>query len=82
MHTVRNGIERLQTLKVKAAVIKFPYTMYVKGGVFMRKPKIYLESTIFNHYFDIDREAHAATVKLFKEIQVGNYCKPYGGGRR
>ena len=39
----------------------------------MRKPKIYLETTVFNHYFDTDREAHAATVKLFKEIQVGKY---------
>ena len=39
----------------------------------MRKPKIYLETTMFNHYFDKDREAHAATVKLFKEIQEGKY---------
>ena len=39
----------------------------------MRKPRIYLESTIYNHYFDTDREAHAATVKLFKEIQAGKY---------
>ena len=38
-----------------------------------RKPKIYLESTIFNHFFDADREAHAATVKMFKEIQAGKY---------
>ena len=39
----------------------------------MHKPRIYLETTIFNHYFDTDREAHAATVKLFKEIQMGKY---------
>ena len=39
----------------------------------MRKPKIYLETTVFNHYFDTDREAHAATVKLFEEIQAGKY---------
>ena len=39
----------------------------------MRRPKIYLETTIFNHYFDKDREAHATTVKLFKEIQAGRY---------
>ena len=37
----------------------------------MRIPKIYLETTIFNHYFDSDREAHAATVKLFGEIRAG-----------
>jgi hypothetical protein len=28
---------------------------------------------MFNHYFDVDREAHADTVQLFKEIQVGKY---------
>ena len=39
----------------------------------VRKPRIYLESTIFYHYFDKDREAHAATVKLFKEIQADKY---------
>ena len=39
----------------------------------MRKPKIYIESTIYNHYFDTDREAHAATVRLFKEIKAGKY---------
>jgi predicted nucleic acid-binding protein len=39
----------------------------------MRKPKIYLESTIFNHFFDTDRDAHAATIKLFKEIRDGKY---------
>jgi len=30
----------------------------------MRIPKIYLETTVFNHYFDAGREAHAATVEL------------------
>jgi len=39
----------------------------------MRKPKIYLETTVFNHYFDTDREAHAATIELFKEIRAGKY---------
>ena len=39
----------------------------------MRKPKIYLETTMFNYYFDTNREAHADTVKLFKEIQAGKY---------
>ena len=39
----------------------------------MRKPRIYLETTIFNHYFDADREAHVATVKLFKEISMGKF---------
>ena len=39
----------------------------------MRKPKIYLETTMFNYYFDTDRDAHADTVKLFKEIKAGKY---------
>ena len=39
----------------------------------MRSPRIYLETTVFNHYFDANREAHQATVMLFKEIQMGKY---------
>ena len=39
----------------------------------MRIPKIYLETTMFNYYFDIDRDAHADTVKLFDEIAEGKY---------
>ena len=39
----------------------------------MRRPRIYLETTVFNHYFDTEREAHAATVKLFGEIKAGKY---------
>jgi predicted nucleic acid-binding protein len=39
----------------------------------MRVPKIYLETTIFNYYFDTNREAHQDTVKLFKEIKQGRY---------
>jgi hypothetical protein len=39
----------------------------------MRKPKIYLETTIFNYYFDTERDAHIDTVKLFKEIKEDKY---------
>ena len=39
----------------------------------MRKPKIYLETTMFNYYFDLDRDAHADTVTLFEEIRAGKY---------
>jgi len=39
----------------------------------MEAPKIYLETTLFNFYFDEDRDAHADTVKLFKEIFLGKY---------
>ena len=39
----------------------------------MRTPKIYLETTMFNYFFDTDRDAHADTVKLFEEIAAGKY---------
>ena len=40
----------------------------------MRKQKIYLETTMFNYYFDVDRGiAHDSTVQLFKEIAAGKY---------
>jgi predicted nucleic acid-binding protein len=44
-----------------------------RGFTLMRKLKIYLETTLFNYYFDIDRDAHADTVKLFEEIRAGKY---------
>ncbi|MDR1192989.1 MAG: hypothetical protein LBK98_02290 [Peptococcaceae bacterium] len=40
----------------------------------MRKQKVYLETTLFNFYFDEDRGfAHNSTVALFKEIAAGKY---------
>ena len=39
----------------------------------MNKLKIYLETTMFNYYFDSDRDAHADTVALFEEIRTGKY---------
>jgi len=39
----------------------------------MRTQKIYLETTLFNFYVDESRDAHADTVKLFKEIAKGKY---------
>jgi predicted nucleic acid-binding protein len=42
----------------------------------MKVPKIYLETTLFNYYFDTDRDAHADTVQLFKECAAGKFI-PY-----
>lgn len=42
----------------------------------MRTPKVYLETTLFNYYFDEDRDAHADTVTLFEECSAGNF-EPY-----
>ena len=40
----------------------------------MRKQKIYLETTLFNYYFDDDRGfAHDSTVALFNEIAAGKF---------
>ena len=40
----------------------------------MDKPKVYLETTLFNYYFDADRDVlHTDTVKLFAEIAEGKY---------
>ena len=44
-----------------------------KGKSAMQKPKIYLETTLFNHYFDKDRKTHADTVRLFEDIAAGKY---------
>jgi predicted nucleic acid-binding protein len=35
--------------------------------------KIYLETSVFNYYFDTERDAHPATVQLFKEIKAGKF---------
>jgi predicted nucleic acid-binding protein len=40
----------------------------------MRKQKVYIETTLFNFYFDDDRGfAHESTLALFKEIAAGKY---------
>jgi len=39
----------------------------------MEKPKIYLETTLFNYYFDTDRDAHPDTLLLFKDVAAGKY---------
>ena len=35
--------------------------------------KLYLETTMFNYFFDIERDGHADTVLLFKKILAGEY---------
>jgi predicted nucleic acid-binding protein len=38
--------------------------------------KIYLETSVFGYYFDLDQIVHPATVQLFKEIESGKF-EPY-----
>ena len=35
--------------------------------------KLYLETTVFNYYFDAERDGHADTVQLFEEIRKGKH---------
>ena len=42
----------------------------------MKKQRIYLETTLFNYYFDEDRDAHPDTVTLFEECAADKY-EPY-----
>jgi len=39
----------------------------------MRKLRLYLETTMFNYYFDTERDGHAATVRMFEAIGAGEY---------
>jgi predicted nucleic acid-binding protein len=39
----------------------------------MPKQKVYLETTVFNYYFDTDRDAHLDTVRFFEAIGTGVY---------
>ena len=34
--------------------------------------KLYLETTMFNYYFDARRDGHAETVRLFEEYAKGS----------
>jgi predicted nucleic acid-binding protein len=39
----------------------------------MRKLKAYIETTLFNYYFDTDRDAHADTVSFFDDCASGKF---------
>ena len=57
--------------------------IFTKELVNIRIPKVYLETTMFNYYFDSERDAHADTVKLFEEVKAGKYrafTSPYAIG--
>jgi len=40
----------------------------------MNRPRIYLETTLFNYYFDKARDGHGATIQLFEAIGRGEYA--------
>ena len=39
----------------------------------IKKIRLYLETTVFNYYFDADRDGHEDTVRLFEAIGAGEY---------
>ncbi len=39
----------------------------------IRKLRLYLETTVFNYYFDTDRNGHEDVVRLFEAIGAGQY---------
>lgn len=39
----------------------------------MPKLRLYLETTVFNYYFDTEREGHEDTVRIFEAIGRGEY---------
>jgi len=39
----------------------------------MKTMHLYLETTMFDYYFDVEREYHPETVRLFEEILRGTY---------
>jgi len=39
----------------------------------MKKLKIYLETTLFNRYFEPERDNHRDTVQLFNEVALGKF---------
>ena len=43
------------------------------GELVMQKEKIYIETTLFNFYFDVEREQHIDTIKVFEDIVKGKY---------
>ena len=39
----------------------------------MRPLRLYLETTVFNYYFDTERDGHDDVVKLFEAIRAGQF---------
>jgi predicted nucleic acid-binding protein len=39
----------------------------------IKKLRLYLETTVFNYYFDEERDGHEDTLRLFEAIKAGKY---------
>ncbi|GHT00488.1 hypothetical protein AGMMS50276_26390 [Synergistales bacterium] len=49
------------------------YMLQLRGVIGINNLRLYLETTVFNYYFDEDRDGHADTVRLFKAIGAGEF---------
>jgi predicted nucleic acid-binding protein len=45
----------------------------VREVIGIKKLRLYLETTVFNYYFDTDRDGHEDTVRLFEAIGRGEF---------
>lgn len=52
---------------------KFPAPNFFNGVSKIIKLSLYLETTVFNYYFDEDREGHEDVIKLFDAIRAGEF---------
>ena len=39
----------------------------------LAKMRLYLETTMFNYYYDTDRDGHSDTIRMFEAIGKGEY---------
>lgn len=39
----------------------------------MKKLRLYFETTMFNYFFDTDRDGHTDTVRMFEAVRAGEY---------
>ena len=49
------------------------YTRGRKGAIAVKKLKLYLETTVFNRYFEPEKKHHDETMMLFEEIAAGKF---------
>ena len=47
--------------------------MKIKEVRIIEKLRLYLETTVFNYYFDEDRPGHEDVLRLFEAIKAGKY---------
>ncbi|GHS96010.1 hypothetical protein AGMMS50276_13670 [Synergistales bacterium] len=49
------------------------HNIHAKETIVINNLRLYIETTVFNYYFDEDRDGHADTVQLFEAIGAGEF---------